>query len=115
MPDTRPKVVQSKTKRIKLGCGNLYVTVSHKDGKLYEVFCNMGKSGGCLMSNVDALSIAITMGLRDNVPQDVYIEKLYGIKCQVYSLDDGEEYFSCADAIAKFMKEVETWLHGKSL
>jgi len=100
----RPKSVSGSTTRIRLQCGNLYVTITRYEGKIFEVFASLGRTGGCSASQMSALTIAITMGIRHGVPPEVYIEKLKGIRCPVTSWDDGVKYLSCADAIAQLME-----------
>jgi len=43
----RPAAVHGSTTRIRLQCGNLYVTINRHEGKMFEVFAQMGRSGGC--------------------------------------------------------------------
>ena len=105
--EPRPKVVPGSTTRVRLTCGNLYVAVTHKDHKIFEVFAWLGKSGGCAMASLAALTVSITMGLRYEVPAQVFIDKLKGIKCQEVSWDEYVEYTSCADAIAKVMEKTQ--------
>jgi len=71
---------------------------------MFEVFAQMGRSGGCTSSQMSALTIAITMGIRHGVPPEVYTEKLKGVCCPVVSWDDGTKYLSCPDAIAQVME-----------
>ena len=108
--EPRPRVVPGTTERVRLVCGNLYVTVTNKDGKIFEVFATLGKSGGCSNSNMAALTLSITMGLRYGVPVDVYIEKLKDVHCGAISWEDGIKYTSCADAISKVMEKARTEL-----
>ncbi len=101
----RPAGVPGTTTRIQLQCGNLYVTVNRHEGKMFEVFAQIGRSGGCTSSQMSALTLSITMGIRHGVPPEVYIEKLKGVCCPVVSWDDGDKYLSCPDAIAQVMEK----------
>jgi len=101
----RPKVTDSTTTKVKTGCGNLYITITKHEGKLFEVFAKMGKGGSCVEAQLDAITMGITIGIRNGVETKDYIQRYKGIRCGSVSLDDGEEYLSCADAIAKVMEK----------
>jgi ribonucleoside-diphosphate reductase alpha chain len=104
----RPKVTTGYTHKVKVGCGNLYITVNYHENQMYEVFANIGKSGGCAISQAEATTRAITVGLRSGVSPDIFIDQLRGIRCPSPLLDGDDEMLSCADAIAKVMeKELE--------
>lgn len=100
----RPKAVNGSTTRIHLQCGNLYVTITRHEGKMFEVFASLGRTGGCAASQMSALTIAITMGIRHGIPPEVYVEKLKGVCCPMVSYDDSVKYVSCPDAIAQVME-----------
>jgi len=102
----RPRIVDGIVYRAKLTCGNLYVTISHKDHEIFEVFATLGKSGNCTHSMLEALTLSITMGIRHGVPVTPYIEKLTGVNCPGVSWDSGIKYLSCSDAIGQLL-EVE--------
>ncbi len=96
----RPIIVPSKTIRVECGCGHLYVTIGRVDGKLFEVFTALGKAGGCGYAQNEALTRAITLGVRYGIPINEYVRQLKDIKCPSMGLDEGEEITSCAHAIA---------------
>lgn len=104
--EPRPKSVPGQSHRVRTQCGNLYITVNVKDNAIFEVFATLGKCGGCMYSNMSALTTAITMGIRHGVNAQVYVDKLKGINCSSKSWEDGILYTSCADAIAQVMEEV---------
>lgn len=86
---------------IQTGCGILSISFKYVNGKI-RMSMNMGKSGGCASSQIDAIERLINLMLENGVsPYD--IEKtLVGIHCSVPYLTVN----SCADAIAKIFKEV---------
>ncbi len=110
----RPKETQGHTRRIEVGCGHLYVTVAGDEDGIMEIFATLGKSGGCAMSQLEALTRSISSGLRHGVPVEEYIDQLQFIRCPSpaiepnEAIDDSTEITSCADAIAKVLqKEIE--------
>jgi ribonucleoside-diphosphate reductase alpha chain len=102
---SRPKVLPSETVHIGTGCGDLAVTISFLNGKPFEIFAKLGKQGGCFAAQNEAISRAISLGLRAGVPLSEYHEHLRDIKCNNRTFDDGEDIQSCPDAMSKVMKK----------
>lgn len=95
----RPRVLAGKSYEIVSGCGRVYVTCNDRDGRLFEVFAKMGKSGGCGAATMEGLGRAVSIGLRSgNDPRD-YVSTLAGIQCHRPP--------SCLDAIAQAIREHE--------
>lgn len=101
----RPRQTISKTVRMETGCGHLYVTVGRDNGNVIEIFAILGKGGSCATSQNEALTRAISLGLKHGIPLKEYAEELEGIKCPYTTWENGEKNASCADAIAKVLKE----------
>jgi ribonucleoside-diphosphate reductase alpha chain len=100
----RPKQLNGFTHKINTGCGKLYVTINLKDGNLFEIFAKLGKSGGCSACTTEALTRAISIGLRAGVDPDEYFNTLVHISCQSQTFDEGVKICSCPDAIAQVIK-----------
>ena len=100
----RPELLEGRTHKIVLECGNFYITINKKDDKIIETFMQLGKAGGCAYSQLEALSRIISLALRCDVDCEKIIKQLEGIRCPLRSISKGCEYFSCADAIAKVLK-----------
>ncbi len=103
-PRERPKITKGATIKMKTGCGNLYVTVNEDDKGLVEVFSQLGKTGGCAASQLEAISRLISLALRSGIKVEAILKQIEGIRCPNPSWDEGEMLLSCADSIAKAIK-----------
>jgi len=104
---TRPKVLGGITVRAPTGCGSMYIQLNWYHGRLFEIFATLGKSGGCSMTSIEALTRSITAGLRREtpVPVEEYVDQLQGVRCpSPYIGPPGEGSLSCPDAIATILK-----------
>lgn len=105
MKKKRPQKLSGKTYQIKTGCGKLYITINDNEGFPYEFLATMGKAGGCATAQLDCISRLISYSLQ-NVGQVTSIIKLMsGISCHSAIIVNEEKVLSCADAIAKILKQ----------
>jgi len=105
-PKKRPAVIKGSTRFMKTGCGNLYVTINEdENGRPFEVFTNIGKAGGCVSSQAEAIGRLISLGLRSNIEPEEIVTQLKGISCHQPSWYEGGRVLSCSDAIAKALEK----------
>ena len=98
----RPKEVKGFTTRVRMVCGNLYITPNcDENNKLIEIFAILGKAGGCATSQLEAITRCISLGLKYGIPVEEYVDELKGISCPSQSPDA----LSCSDAISRILKE----------
>jgi len=104
-PRARPAVIHGRTHRLETGCGKLYITINEDEHGLFEVFTQMGKSGGCTASQAEAISRLISLGLRSGIDPKMLIKQLKGIRCPSPLMQPGGMILSCSDAIAKSLEK----------
>ena len=100
----RAKSLPGETHKMATGCGTLYITVNKDGDEVFEVFAKLGKAGGCSACNTEALTRAISIGLRAGVELGEYYHTLVNISCQSPNYADGVKIASCPDAIAQVIK-----------
>ena len=77
----RPYMTESYTMQRRTHCGELFVTVSVKRGKPFEVFIRFGKAGGCGSAMADGLAHLLSYSLRSGLEPEAAIKALRGIAC----------------------------------
>lgn len=105
IPRPRPNVTMGFTEKVKIGCGNLYITVNYDEKGICEVFTNTGRAGGC-PSQSEATARLVSIALRSGLSSDVLVEQLRGIRCASTIRQKGLGVTSCPDAIAKTIEKV---------
>ena len=111
-PRPRPEVTTGFTEKVKIGCGNLYITVNYDDNGICEVFTNTGRAGGC-PSQSEATSRLVSIALRSGIDADSIIEQLKGIRCPSTIRQPGMKCSSCPDAIARVIDKVKKFQNGQ--
>jgi len=101
-PMARQDVIRGSTRKIRTGCGNLYVTVNEdRGGNLFEIFNQIGKAGGCAASQSEAIGRLVSLAFRSGIDPEDIIRQLKGISCHAPVWYREGKILSCADAIAK--------------
>lgn len=103
-PKQRGEVAFGVTRKIKTGCGNLYVTINEdEEGRPFEIFTQIGKAGGCVASQCEAMGRMTSLALRSGVQADEIVKQMRGISCHLPVGFGGGKVMSCADAMAQAM------------
>ncbi len=104
-PRPRPDVTTGFTEKVKIGCGNLYITVNYDEKGICEVFTNTGRAGGC-PSQSEATARLVSVGIRSGIDPKKIIQQLKGIRCPSTIRQPGLGVTSCPDAIARALEKV---------
>jgi ribonucleoside-diphosphate reductase alpha chain len=99
-PMRRPDALPSTTHKISTGLGRLYITISHFNGRPFEVFCSIGKSGYSTMADAEAIGRLASLSLRSGISADQVVNQLKGIGGSEPTFHNGELIQSIPDAIA---------------
>ncbi|WP_312908068.1 adenosylcobalamin-dependent ribonucleoside-diphosphate reductase [Natronosalvus caseinilyticus] len=102
----RPDSLQGVSQRIDTGYGKVYVTINEdpETGQPFELFANIGHSGGFTNSFTEALAKVISTSLRSGVDPEEVIDELCGTRSPKVAWDKGEQIQSIPDAIGTAMR-----------
>jgi ribonucleoside-diphosphate reductase alpha chain len=100
----RPETLYGFTTKIKTGYGHLYVTVTEYDGKPFEVFATIGKSGRSTTAKTEAIGRLASLALRSGVKVNDIVNQLKGIGGEYPVFQDGGLVLSIPDAIARVLE-----------
>ena len=103
---SRPDVLHGVTQRIDTGYGKLYVNINEdpEAERPFELFANIGNSGGFTASFTEALAKTISTALRSGVDPSEIADELQGIRSPKVAWDKGEQIQSIPDAIGTALR-----------
>jgi|LSQX01.1.fsa_nt_gb ribonucleoside-diphosphate reductase alpha chain len=104
-PRPRPDITTGFTEKVKIGCGNLYITVNYDEEGICEVFTNTGRAGGC-PSQSEATARLVSVALRSGIDAKSIVEQLKGIRCPSTIRQKELRVLSCPDAIGRLIEKV---------
>jgi ribonucleoside-diphosphate reductase alpha chain len=113
-PRPRPEIATGFTEKVRIGCGNLYITVNYDEHGICEVFTNTGRAGGC-PSQSEATARLVSIALRSGIDAKSIVEQLKGIRCPSTIKQTGIKVLSCPDAIGRLIEKVVKIQNGKDV
>jgi ribonucleoside-diphosphate reductase alpha chain len=109
---SRPEVLRGSTRRVDSPLGTMYVNITEDDkGQPFEVFISLGKAGGALMADVEAIGRLISLALRSGIPLRVIHRQLRDISSDRITGLGPNKVKSVPDAIAI---AIERWTQEKN-
>ncbi len=108
---SRPDLLSGTTRRIETPLGTMYVTITEDDkGQPFEMFISLGKAGGALMADVEAIGRLISLALRSGIPIKEIYRQLRGISSDRTIGLGPQKVSSVPDAIGI---TIEKWMQEK--
>ncbi|MFN2570299.1 MAG: vitamin B12-dependent ribonucleotide reductase [Gemmatimonadales bacterium] len=108
---SRPDLLKGSTRRVESPLGTMYVTITEDDkGQPFEIFMSLGKAGGALMADVEAIGRVISLALRSGVPLPEIYRQLRGISSDRAVGLGPHKVLSVPDAIGI---AIEKWMQEK--
>lgn len=103
--EDRPDVLNEVTQRIQTGTGKVYVIINEdENGEPFDLFINIGSSGGYTNSWAEALAMTISVGLRSGADPEEIADKLMGNRGPQIATDNGDDIHSVPDAVGVALK-----------
>src|SRR5213592_4173948 len=108
---SRPDLLKGATRRVETPLGTMYVNITEDDkGQPFEVFISLGKAGGALMADVEAIGRLISLALRSGIPLREVYRQLRGISSDRVGGLGPNKVLSVPDAIGI---AIEKWMQEK--
>jgi len=108
---SRPELLRGNTRRVETPLGTMYVTITEDDlGQPFEVFISLGKAGGALMADVEAVGRLVSLALRSGIPLKEVHRQLRGISSDRVVGLGPSKVLSVPDAIGI---AIEKWMQDK--
>ncbi len=101
----RPETLPGFTTKVTTGMGNLYITVTEYEGKPFEVFAIIGKSGRSTTAKTEAIGRLISLCLRAGVSVEEIVDQLKGIGGEYPVFQKNGLVLSIPDAIARVLEK----------
>jgi ribonucleoside-diphosphate reductase alpha chain len=101
----RPETLEGFVTKIKTGMGHLYITVTEFNGRPFEVFAIIGKSGKSIMAKTEAIGRLISLALRSGVKVEEVVRQIKGIGGEHAVFQNGGLVLSIPDAIGRVLEQ----------
>lgn len=109
----RPDFVTGFTQKVQTGLGVMYLTVNEVDGKPFEIFATIGKSGHSVTAKAEAIGRLVSLALRSGIDVEAIVGQLKGIGGEHPVFQKKGLLLSIPDAIAWVLEN--RYLKGKSI
>lgn len=101
----RPETLDGFTTKMTTGMGNLYVTVTEFEGKPFEIFATIGKSGRSTTAKTEAIGRLVSLALRSGVTVEKIVDQLKGIGGEYPVFQKDGLVLSIPDAISRVLEK----------
>lgn len=109
----RPDFVTGFTQKVQTGLGGMYLTVNEVDGKPFEIFATIGKSGHSVTAKAEAIGRLVSLAFRSGIDVSDVVGQLKGIGGEHPIFQKKGMLLSIPDAIAWVLEN--RYLKGRTL
>jgi ribonucleoside-diphosphate reductase alpha chain len=100
----RPETLEGFTTKMVTGLGTLYVTVTEYEGRPFEIFATIGKSGSSTTAKTEAIGRLVSLALRSGVKVEKIVDQLRGIGGEHPVFQKDGLVLSIPDAISRVLE-----------
>ena len=75
----RPDLIYGFTQKVQTGLGTMYVTINEVDGRPFELFVTIGKSGHSITAKAEAIGRLVSLALRSGIEVSEIVKQIKGI------------------------------------
>ena len=110
---SRPDLVYGFTQKVSTGHGLMYVTINEVNGRPFELFATIGKSGRSITAKAEAIGRLISLALRSGIEVKDIAKQIKGIggEMPVFNVARKGQVVSIPDGIAWVLEN--RYLHPK--
>ena len=108
----RPDFVTGFTQKVQTGLGGMYLTVNEVDGKPFEIFATIGKSGHSVTAKAEAIGRLVSLAFRSGIDVADVVGQLKGIGGEHPIFQKKGLLLSIPDAIAWVLEN--RYLQGRN-
>ena len=101
----RPETLNGFTTKVQTGFGSLFITVNEYEGKAFEVFAIIGKSGKSTTAKTEAIGRLVSLALRSGIDVKEIVDQLKGIGGEHPVFQKGDLVLSIPDAISRTLEK----------
>ena len=87
----RPDLIYGFTQKVRTGHGIMYVTINEIDGKPFEAFVTIGKSGRSTTAKAEAIGRLVSLALRSGIEVRKIVQQIKGIGGEVQVFQPGKQ------------------------
>ncbi len=87
----RPDLIYGFTQKVRTGHGLMYVTINEIEGRPFEAFATIGKSGRSTTAKAEAIGRLVSLALRSGIEVEEIVRQIKGIGGEAPVFQQGKE------------------------
>ena len=87
----RPDLIYGFTQKVRTGHGLMYVTINEIEGRPFEAFATIGKSGRSTTAKAEAIGRLVSLALRSGIEVEEIVRQIKGIGGEAPVFQQGKD------------------------